>query len=132
VHNPTAGTLEEAWQRFIAEAEVRKLHASTGPAILRPTRLSGVGKDFAKTVQACGRSRDRTLFRDTFAVELLLAGVSTEEVAVLLGHWNIGITQKHCSPWVHSRRRQLEAILERAWNCDPIVFLNEKTSPKSN
>jgi hypothetical protein len=71
-------------------------------------------------------------FGDTFAVELLLAGVSTEEVAVLLGHCNIGITQKHHSPGVHSRRRRLEANLERAWNCDPIVLLNEKTSPKSN
>jgi integrase len=29
-------------------------------------------------------------FRDTFAVELLLTGVPTEEVAVLLGHSNIG------------------------------------------
>ena len=68
-------------------------------------------------------------FRDTFAVELLLAGVPTEEVAVLLGHSNIGITQKHYSPWVHSRQRQLEANLERAWNRDPIVLLNVKTKP---
>ena len=69
-------------------------------------------------------------FRDTFAVELLLAGVSTEEVAVLLGHSNIGITQKHYSPWVHSRQRQLEASLERAWNRDPMVLLNRVISSK--
>lgn len=67
-------------------------------------------------------------FRDTFAVELLLAGVSTEEVAVLLGHSNIGITQKHYSPWVRSRQRQLEAKLERAWSRDPIVLLH--SNPK--
>jgi integrase/recombinase XerD len=70
-------------------------------------------------------------FRDTFAVELLLAGVSTEEVAVLLGHSNIGITQKHYSPWVPSRQRQLEANLERAWNRDPIVLLNMSADSKS-
>jgi integrase/recombinase XerD len=71
-------------------------------------------------------------FRDTFAVELLLAGLPTEEVAVLLGHSNIGITQKHYSPWVQSRQRQLEANLQRAWIRDPIVLLNEKTSSKPN
>jgi integrase/recombinase XerD len=37
-------------------------------------------------------------FRDTFAVELLLSGVPTEEVSVLLGHSSIRITQKHYSP----------------------------------
>jgi len=67
-------------------------------------------------------------FRDTFAVELLLAGVSTEEVAVLLGHSNIAITQKHYSPWVHSRQRQLEAKLEHAWSRDPIALLHGTTA----
>lgn len=69
-------------------------------------------------------------FRDTFAVELLLAGVATEEIAVLLGHSNITITQKHYSPWVRDRQRRLEANLERAWNRDPIVLLNAKTHPR--
>jgi len=70
-------------------------------------------------------------FRDTFAVELLLAGVPTEEVAVLLGHSNIKITQEHYSPWVRSRQLQLEANLERAWNRDPLVLLHAKPSSKS-
>jgi len=66
-------------------------------------------------------------FRDTFAVELLLAGVSTEEVAILLGHSNIAITQKHYSPWVRSRQKQLEANLQKAWNRDPIALLHKGT-----
>jgi integrase len=73
---------------------------------------------------ACVQKGYAHRFRDTFAVELLLAGVPTEEVAVLLGHCNIGITQKHYSPWVHARQRQLETNLERAWKRDPLVLLN--------
>jgi integrase len=60
-------------------------------------------------------------FRDTFSVELLLAGVPMEEVSVLLGHSSIKITQQHYSPWVRDRQLQLEADLERAWTRDPVV-----------
>jgi integrase len=60
-------------------------------------------------------------FRDTFSVELLLAGVPMEEVSILLGHSNIKITQQHYSPWVRDRQLQLEADLERAWIRDPVV-----------
>ena len=34
-------------------------------------------------------------FRDTFAVSLLQAGVSLEDVSTLLGHKSLRITQKH-------------------------------------
>lgn len=40
--------------------------------------------------------------RDTFAAELLLAGVPLERVAVLLGHQSVKITEKHNAPWVRS------------------------------
>jgi integrase len=60
-------------------------------------------------------------FRDTFSVELLLAGVPMEEVSILLGHSSIKITQEHYSPWVRDRQLQLEADLERAWTRDPVV-----------
>jgi len=60
-------------------------------------------------------------FRDTFSVELLLAGVPMEEVSILLGHSSIKITQKHYSPWVRDRQLQLEADLERVWKHDPVV-----------
>ncbi len=61
-------------------------------------------------------------FRDTFAVELLLGGVPLERVSVLLGHQSIRITEKHYSPWVHSRQQQLEADLERVWSQDPVAL----------
>lgn len=57
--------------------------------------------------------------RDTFAVELLLAGVPLERVAILLGHQSIKITEKHYAPWVRSRQAQLEADLAAAWRLEP-------------
>ena len=39
-------------------------------------------------------------FRDTFSVGLLENGVSIETLAMLLGHADIRITQKHYAPWV--------------------------------
>ncbi len=65
-------------------------------------------------------------FRDTFAVELLLAGVPIERVSVLLGHQSVRITERHYSPWVRSRQEQLEADLVNAWSQDPIALLEAK------
>lgn len=65
-------------------------------------------------------------FRDTFAVELLLAGVPLERVSVLLGHQSIRVTEKHYAPWVRSRQEQLERDLESAWTRDPLVLLETK------
>src|SRR5271157_115495 len=63
-------------------------------------------------------------FRDTFAVELLLAGVPIERVSILLGHQSVRITEKHYAPWVRSRQEQLEADLTNAWSRDPLVLLH--------
>ena len=64
--------------------------------------------------------------RDTFAVELLLAGVPIERVSVLLGHRSVKITDNHYNPWVRSRQEQLEADVQRAWSRDPIALLETK------
>jgi integrase/recombinase XerD len=55
------------------------------------------------------------MFRDTFAIELLLVEVPIEQVSVLLGHRSIRVTEKHYSPWVHARQEQLEASVQKAW-----------------
>ena len=55
-------------------------------------------------------------FRDTFAVELLLAGVPLETVSLLLGHSSVKITEKHYKPWVRSLQRKLEEDVKRAWS----------------
>lgn len=54
-------------------------------------------------------------FRDTFAVELLLAGVAVEDVAILLGHSSKDITEKHYAPWVAARQARLEAAVRSTW-----------------
>lgn len=54
-------------------------------------------------------------FRDTFAVELLLAGVPIEHVSVLLGHASVKITEKHYAPWVRTRQEKLEEEVQKSW-----------------
>jgi integrase len=57
-------------------------------------------------------------FRDTFAVECLLAGVPLERVSVLLGHSSAKVTERHYVPWVQKRQQQLEADLRSIWAND--------------
>jgi len=59
--------------------------------------------------------------RDTFAVELLLAGVPIERVSVLLGHQSVRVTERHYNPWVRARQEQLEADIASAWKLDPVL-----------
>src|SRR6201998_71311 len=70
-------------------------------------------------------------FRDTFSVELLLAGVPIEQVSVLLGHSGSRITSKHYSPWVRSRQEQLARDLQKAWSQDPLVLMEEEATRES-
>jgi integrase len=69
-------------------------------------------------------------FRDTFATELLLAGVPIERVSRLLGHQSVRITEKYYAPWTESRQRQIEADLQMAWERDPVVLLQKTVTPE--
>jgi integrase/recombinase XerD len=62
-----------------------------------------------------GKRAHPHMFRDTFAIELLLAGVPIEQVSQLLGHSSIKITEKHYAPWVKARQKQLEQSVRKAW-----------------
>jgi integrase len=61
-------------------------------------------------------------FRDTFAVELLLAGVPLERVSILLGHQSVKVTEKHYAPWVSARQDQLEHDVRRTWDTDLLIL----------
>ena len=65
-------------------------------------------------------------FRDTFAVELLLAGVPLERVSVMLGHQSVKVTEKHYTPWVRARQEQLEADVRRTWDSDLLALTETK------
>lgn len=65
-------------------------------------------------------------FRDTFAVQLLLAGVPLERVSVLLGHSSIKVTERHYSPWIRERQEQAEADVRRTWAQDAVALLESK------
>lgn len=54
-------------------------------------------------------------FRDTFAGELLLAGVPLERVGIMLGHQSVRVTERHYSPWVRERQVQIEEDIRRSW-----------------
>jgi integrase len=69
-------------------------------------------------------------FRDTFAVELLLAGVPLDRVSVLLGHTSIRITERHYAPWTRSRQEQIESDLRAAWQTDPVIIASETNSDR--
>jgi integrase len=69
-------------------------------------------------------------FRDTFAVELLLAGVPMERVSMLLGHRSVKVAEKHYAPWVRARQEQLEQDVKRTWSEDPIALAATKGTPE--
>jgi len=69
-------------------------------------------------------------FRDTFAVELLLAGTPLDRVSVLLGHTSVRTTERHYAPWVRARQEQLEADVERSWKDDPLMISAVARTPE--
>lgn len=56
------------------------------------------------------------MFRDTFAVELLLADVPIDQVSLLLGHSSVKITERHYAPFVKARQEQLAQSARKAWH----------------
>lgn len=58
------------------------------------------------------------MFRDTFAVEMLLAGVPIDQVSLLLGHASVKVTEKSYAPFVKARQVQLQDSVRNAWVVD--------------
>jgi integrase/recombinase XerD len=82
--------------------------------------LAGIAKGLSNTVSH--------RLRDTFAAELLLAGVPIERLAMLLGHQSIRITEKHYAPRTRSRQEQIESDLTAAWKT--VRMLSKKACTK--
>jgi hypothetical protein len=72
-------------------------------------------------------------FRHTFAVELLLAGVPIERVAVLLGHTSVKTTISHYSAWSVARQQQLEDDFGKTWDQESSVTrMSHKSKERAN
>ncbi len=63
------------------------------------------------------------MFRDTFAVENLLAGVPIDQVSLLLGHASVKITEKSYAPFVKARQLQLQESVRNAWKSAGVAQL---------
>jgi integrase/recombinase XerD len=101
--------------------------------------VKGYQRSFRKLFHSADlRNRDGSqkrchshMFRDTFAVELLLAGVPIDQVSILLGHRSVKMTEKHYLPWVKARQKQLTASVRRAW-FDEVKRPPLQLAPQSN
>ena len=90
------------------------------------TDTSGPGKNIRSAVSNWSRYLARVFelaeikdghshrFRDTCAVELLLAGASVEDVATILGN-TPQVVAKHYAPWVKERQVRLEKLVRQSW-----------------
>lgn len=68
--------------------------------------------------------------RDTFAVEMLIADVSMEDVKTLLGHSSVKTTEKYYAPWNIARRARLALVVDRANAKDPLLRRLEEAATK--
>jgi integrase/recombinase XerD len=78
----------------------------------RVGNFQGMLKSIFKSANVAGGHAQR--FRDTFAVELLLAGATMNEGAALLGN-STKVFERHYAPWVQARQEQLDAIVRDSW-----------------
>jgi integrase/recombinase XerD len=67
-------------------------------------------------------------FRHSFAVGLLLEGVTIENVSALLGHESVKTTIRHYAPWSLARQQQLEDAVKRTWKGSDLVSTGTYTA----
>jgi Bifunctional DNA primase/polymerase, N-terminal len=103
---------------------------STGQQTVVPPSLHPEGEQMRWESKGEAALVTKHRFRDTFAVEVLLAGVPIERASVLLGHQSVRVTERHYSPWVHARQEQLENDLKRVCEEDPGALMETKGTPQ--
>ena len=81
----------------------------------RKSAVADAQRSFRKLFELAEVDGHPHMFRDTFAVELLKAGVSLDTVSMLLGHASIRVTEKHYKPWVKTLQDKLEADAMKGW-----------------
>ena len=90
---------------------------------LPKTTVADWQRSLRKLFDLAGVKGHPHMFRDTFAVELLLADVGIDKVQILLGHSSVRVTEKSYAPWIKARQDQLEAAVMKAWPAAPTLRL---------
>jgi site-specific recombinase XerD len=82
---------------------------------------------FKKLFQRAGINGHSHRLRHTFAVGLLQSGASMEDVALLLGHRKLAVTEKYYASFTKGRQERLERSVRKSWSGH-----NSVTSAPSN
>ncbi len=77
--------------------------------------LSTFHKRYRKVFKLAGIEGTSHMFRHTFSVELLKAGVDIRKVSRALGHSSVVITERYYAKWNKAQQDILDGDLARAW-----------------
>jgi len=77
--------------------------------------LSTFHKRYRKIFKLAGIEGTSHMFRHTFSVELLKAGVDIRKVSRALGHSSVTITERYYAKWNKAQQDILDGDLARAW-----------------
>lgn len=77
--------------------------------------VSMIDKQYRKVFSKAGVQGSSHMFRHTFSVELLKAGVDIRKVSKALGHHSVTITERYYAKWNKAQQDILDGDLARAW-----------------
>ena len=77
--------------------------------------MSTIDKMYRQVFEKAGIDGTSHMFRHTFSVELLKAGVDIRKVSRALGHSSVVITERYYAKWNKAQQDILDGDLARAW-----------------
>ncbi len=77
--------------------------------------VSTIDKMYRRVFEKAGIDGTSHMFRHTFSVELLKAGVDIRKVSRALGHSSVTITERYYAKWNKAQQDILDGDLTRAW-----------------
>lgn len=77
--------------------------------------VSVIDKQYRRVFKKAGVAGTSHMFRHTFSVELLKAGVDIRKVSKALGHHSVTITERYYAKWNKAQQDILDSDLARAW-----------------
>jgi integrase/recombinase XerD len=77
--------------------------------------VSTIDKMYRQVFRKAGVDGTSHMFRHTFSVELLKAGVDIRKVSKALGHSSVTITERYYAKWNKAQQDILDVDLARAW-----------------